>query len=104
MLSKILLYTFSTALSSNFTLSDLIPGRVYAIQYTYAKQSPFAYAESRRFIVETPYKGTIGKAVNPIKVVFGNSKAKMLTNNTVQPSAVIKLDPLFEKYKVRITI
>lgn len=55
----------------SYTLDGLDQARFYAVQYTYGKQSPFAYAESRRFIIETGASdGGRSQARPPVQAIF----------------------------------
>ncbi|CAD5226727.1 unnamed protein product [Bursaphelenchus xylophilus] len=106
---------FSTTDNDTFTLSNLEPDRLYAIQYTYVKQSPFAYAESRRFIIETRSKNMFGQTVKPVNVIVHNLKHEpkhinksqektKMENMSIRPEASIKLDPHFHNYKVSLRL
>ncbi|CAD5218985.1 unnamed protein product [Bursaphelenchus okinawaensis] len=102
---------FSTSEGDTYTLPNLVPGRLYATQYTYVKQSPFAYAESRRFIIETQLRNTIGHAVKPIQVEVhfpkktNSTDSKTISDNSsTKPTAKVKLNPQFHKYKVGVDL
>ncbi|KAI6224837.1 hypothetical protein M3Y95_00794600 [Aphelenchoides besseyi] len=117
---------FSTAHNTDsFTLDGLEASRFYAVQYTYGKQSPFAYAESRRFIVETrPSNGhsTAKSAARPpiqlhfqrpkrpianLKAKAETSKPKNLTeteNETTKPGVSARLDPTYRDYQLGMDV
>lgn len=61
-------------------LDRLEPGHLYAVQYTYGKNSPFAYEESRRFMVDT------GSGLDPVQIRFNLSAPE-----SIQPGVNLNL-------------
>lgn len=78
-----------------FVVDGLEPGKLYAVQYTYGRQSPFAYEESRRFLVDT------GAGVEPMRVEFNLSGEHGMHPSVV---AIALLDPAFKQYELGIDV
>uniref|UniRef100_A0A915CX85 Vitellogenin n=1 Tax=Ditylenchus dipsaci TaxID=166011 RepID=A0A915CX85_9BILA len=105
--------TYSTNKNENdFIMDHLEPNKMYAVQYTYGKQSPFAYAESQRFIVQT--KSSDGSAAHsPLKLMLDQSPnppepPTNTSNNTFEPPSppklIMRLDPQFKNYEVGVDV
>ncbi|KAL3098954.1 hypothetical protein niasHS_000942 [Heterodera schachtii] len=88
--------TFNTKKEGEqYVLNNMELGKLYAVQYTYGKQSPFAYEESRRFLLD------MASGMQPVHMQFN------LTEPYSQRPGVIAtawLDPMFKQYEVGIDV
>lgn len=84
-------------------LDHLEPNRLYAIQYTYGKQSPFVYEESRRFVVDTSgeRRPSYNAALNPVQFVFDYGPEK---NGRREPRITARIDRDFSGYEVGVDL
>ncbi|KAI1726616.1 hypothetical protein DdX_03338 [Ditylenchus destructor] len=112
-------YSTSKTEDGDFVLDHLEPNKLYAIQYTYGKQSPFAYAESRRFVVETrPTSSAYAASHSPVRLVFDQPTPPPFRNSTEHggdnsthpaeeeqvPRVSMRLTSEFKDYEVGIDV
>ncbi|KAI1733078.1 hypothetical protein Ddc_01989 [Ditylenchus destructor] len=112
-------YSTSKTEDGDFVLDHLEPNKLYAIQYTYGKQSPFAYAESRRFVVETkPTSTAYAASHSPVRLVFdqptpppsrnstehGGDNSTHLAEEEQIPRVSMRLTSEFKDYEIGIDV
>ncbi|KAI3414195.1 hypothetical protein GPALN_011652 [Globodera pallida] len=94
--STIRFKTFNTKKEGEqYVLDNMEPGKLYAVQYTYGKQSPFVYEESRRFLLD------MASGMTPVHVQYNLTEPY-----SDQPgvAATAKLDPKFNQYELGIDV
>uniref|UniRef100_A0A183BR59 Dolichyl-diphosphooligosaccharide--protein glycosyltransferase 48 kDa subunit n=1 Tax=Globodera pallida TaxID=36090 RepID=A0A183BR59_GLOPA len=88
--------TFNTKKEGEqYVLDNMEPGKLYAVQYTYGKQSPFVYEESRRFLLD------MASGMTPVHVQYNLTEPY-----SEQPgvAATARLDPKFNQYELGIDV